>query len=93
MSANPANLFLPQGLIVKVGHSPSKKVGFTCFNGRPLKMMKNTFYFILEAFPFSRYLNFCPDIFGHVGKQLDRKPKVNIKIYFFQNHNILRWEG
>ena len=34
----------------------------------PLKMMKNAFYFILKALSFSRYLRFCLDFFGHVGK-------------------------
>ena len=32
-------------------------------------------------------LNFCSDIFCHVGKQLDMKKKVNLKIY-----NITVWE-
>ena len=36
-------------VIIKVGFSPSKKVIFICFNESPLKMMKNTFYFILKA--------------------------------------------
>ena len=26
-----------------------------------------------------RYLDFCPDIFGYVGKRLDKKAKVNFK--------------
>ena len=30
---------------------------------------------------FLRYLNFCPDVFGHVEKWLDKKVKVNLKIY------------
>ena len=29
----------------------------------------------------SRYLNFCPNAFGHVGKRLDKKASVNFKIY------------
>ena len=33
----------------KVGLSPFKKIVFICFNEIPLKMMKNTFYFILKA--------------------------------------------
>ena len=33
---------------LKVGLSPSKKVCFICFNKRLLKIMKNTFYFILS---------------------------------------------
>ena len=30
---------------------------------------------------FLRYLNFCPDIFAHVEKRLDQKPKVYLKVY------------
>ena len=33
--------------------------------------MKNAFYFL-----FLRYLNFCPDFFGHLGKRLDKKLKL-----------------
>ena len=47
---------------------PSKKVGFICFNRRPLKMMKNAFYFMSKALFLLRYLNFCTKFFGHVGK-------------------------
>ena len=43
--------------------------------------MKNAFYFILKALFTLKILNFCPDFFGHVGKQLDEKAKVNFKIY------------
>ena len=28
-----------------------------------------------------RYLDFCPEFFGHVGIQLDKKSKANLKIY------------
>ena len=35
----------------------------------------------LKLFLFLRYLNFSPAVFGHVGKQLDRKANVNFKIY------------
>ena len=31
-----------------------------------------------------RYLNFCPDFFGHVGKRLDKKVKVNFKFMISQ---------
>ena len=34
---------------LKVGLSPSKKVFIICCNERPLKMMKNAFYFMLKA--------------------------------------------
>ena len=45
--------------------SPSKKIGFISFNGRPLQMMNN-FYFLIKLFSFSTYFNFCEDFFGHV---------------------------
>ena len=32
-----------------------------------------------KLFPFSRYLSFCLDFFGHVQKRLDKKDKVNFK--------------
>ena len=42
-------------------HLPKKIISIS-FNESPLKMMKNTFYFILKALSFSRYLNFGVDI-------------------------------
>ena len=39
--------------------------------------MNNAFYFILKAFsPCFRYLHFCVDGFGYVGRWLDKKAKV-----------------
>ena len=35
--------------LTEVGLSPSKKLWFICFNENPLKMIKNTFYFILKV--------------------------------------------
>ena len=35
--------------VIKVGLSPSKKACAICLIESPLKMMKNTFYFILKA--------------------------------------------
>ena len=32
-----------------------------------------------------RYLNFCPDFLGHVGKRFDEKAKVNLKIMTSSN--------
>ena len=34
-----------------------------------------------------RYLYFCPDIFGHVEKRLDKRAKVTFKIY-----DVINWE-
>ena len=39
-----------------------------------------------KLFSCLRYLNFCLDIFGQVGKRLDKKAKVNFKIY-----NVIIW--
>ena len=44
-------------------------------------MMTNAFYLIKNDFLVSRYLNFCPDFFGYVGKRLDKKARVNFKCY------------
>ena len=47
----------------------------------PLKMMKNAFYFMLKAIFALSIFTFSPYLFDHVGKWLDQKAKVNIKIY------------
>ena len=39
----------------------------------------------LKLFLFLRYLDFCPDFFGHVGKRFHKKAKVNLKIYDVYN--------
>ena len=49
--------------------------------------MKNTFYFMLKALLFLKYLDFCPDVFVHVGKRVDKKVKVNFRIY-----DVTDWE-
>ena len=33
-----------------------------------------------KLFLFLGFLNFCPDFFGHVGNQLDKKAKVDFKL-------------
>ena len=38
-------------------------------------------------FSFLKYLHFCPDVFGHVGKRLDKKAKINFKVY-----DVTTWE-
>ena len=65
---------------IKVGLSSSKKVVFVCFNECSSKMMKNSFYFILNALFILKYLNFRPNFFDQVGKRLDKKAKVNVRI-------------
>ena len=47
----------------------------------PLKMMKNAFYFMLKALFVLKIFTFLAWLFGHVGKRLDKKAKVNFKIY------------
>ena len=39
------------------------------------------FISIEKLFSVLRQSNFCPYIFGYVGKQLDKKAKVHFKIY------------
>ena len=53
---------------VKVRLSPSKKICVICLIESPLKMMKNTFYFILKALFVLKIFKFLPRLFGHVGK-------------------------
>ena len=49
--------------------------------------MKNAFYFILKALFVLKILNFCPDFFVHLGKQLDKEVQDNFKIY-----DVTTWE-
>ena len=69
----------------KVRASSYKKVGFIYFNEGPLEMTNSAFYFIIKAISFLRYLYFSPGFFGYVGKRLDKKAKVNFKIYDVTN--------
>ena len=49
-------------------------------------MIKDAFYFTLKAiFVLLRYSKFCPDSYGHVGKQPDKKTKANFKISEVKN--------
>ena len=56
------------GIYVKVGLSPLKKNCGICLIESPLKMMKNTFYFILKALFVLKIFNFQSQLFGHAGK-------------------------
>ena len=51
----------------------------------PFKMMKNAFYFTLKAIFILEIFKFLFWLFGHVGKRLDKKPKINSKIYDVTN--------
>ena len=44
-------------------------------------MINKDFYFILETLFVFAYLNFSPDYFGHAEKWVDKKAKVNFKIW------------
>ena len=48
--------------------------------------MKNVFYFILKALFVLKIFKFLSRLFGHVGKRLDEKDKVNFKI-----HDVTTW--
>ena len=50
--------------------------------------MNNAFYFILKALFLLKIFTFFPDFFGSVGKWLDKKAKVNFKIYDATDWNI-----
>ena len=52
---------------LKVGLSRSKKIGI-CFIESPLKVIKNTFYFILKACFVLKIFKFLLWLFGHIGK-------------------------
>ena len=54
--------------LLKVGLSPSKKNCVICLIERPLKKMKNAFYYNLKAFFVLKIFLFLSRLFGHVGK-------------------------
>ena len=57
-----------------------------CFVGSPLKMMKNAFYFILQALFVLKTFKFRHDFSVMQEKRLDQKDKVNYKIY-----DVITW--
>ena len=50
LSARKRLCYCWYGCVFEVGLSPSENVGFICFNGSLLKIIKNAFYFILKAY-------------------------------------------
>ena len=52
----------------KVGLSPSKKICIICLIENPLKMMTNSFCFILKALFVLKMFKFLSRLFGHVEK-------------------------
>ena len=59
---------------------PKKKV-FYLFQQKPFKMMKNAFYFMLKALLLLKIFTFLFWLFVYVEKRLDKKPRVNFKVY------------
>ena len=57
-------------LKVRIPHF--KRVGFICFDENPLKNDEKWFLFQLKALFVIKIFKFCPELFGHVGKRLDR---------------------
>ena len=51
----------------------------------PLKMIKKAFYFVLEALSILKIFELLSWLSDHVGKWLDKKAKVNFKIYDITN--------
>ena len=51
----------------------------------PLKLMRNAFYFTLEALFILKIVKFLSLLLGNIEKQLDSKDKVNFNIYDVTN--------
>ena len=68
-------------------HSNFSKKLVYLLQGRSLKIMKNAFYFMLQALFVLKISTFCHEFLGLVGKWLDKKAKVNFKTY-----DVLHWE-
>ena len=69
--------------LLKLRLSPSKNVGFVCFNESSLRMMENAL-FILKTLFVLKIFKFFSRIFGSYRKD-DKKAKVNSKIYVVTN--------
>ena len=67
--------------MLKVRFSPSKKKLFIFTSMTAIKIMNNAFISSQKLFPFLRYRHLCPISFVYIGKRLDKKVKVNFKIY------------
>ena len=67
--------------MLNVGILPSKRSWFYLPLSLSFKSDEKCFLFhVKSSFRFQNNLNFCPNFFGHVGKRLDQKGKVNFKI-------------
>ena len=81
LSDRPLLRVLSDRVLLRVGLSPSKKVVFIWFNESSIKTLKNAFYFMLKALFILEIFKFLSWLFGYVEKRLDKKVKVNFKIY------------
>ena len=45
-------------------------------------------YFTLKLFLFLRFLNFCPDFIDYIEERLQKKAKLDMKVY-----DIVNWEA
>ena len=61
-------------------HLPKRLVSFVSMKAL-LKIIKNSFYFILKHFSFSRYLNFCLDLLVKQKNSLIRKLRLISKFF------------
>ena len=61
---------------LKAGLSPSQKIVFIYVNERPLKVMKNAFYFMLKAHSVLEIFTFLSCIFDYVKKRFDKRVMV-----------------
>ena len=69
--------FDEKGLRIKVGLPPSKNIIFIYFNESSLRMMKNAFYFMLQAPFILEIFTFLFWLFGCPENWLDKKIMVN----------------
>ena len=67
--------------LLKVELSPFTVVVFIYFKESSIKILKNAFYFMLKALFLLEIFNFLSLLFVYVEKRLDKKGKVNFKIY------------
>ena len=58
----------------------SKRLVFIYFSESSLKMVKDAFYFMLNALFFLKIFTFLSWLFDYVEKRLDKKGMVNFKI-------------
>ena len=68
-----------ENIYVKARLVFSQKVVFTCLDESHIKVIKNSYKNVLKRY--KRYFNFCPDLFGRVGKRVLKRTEVNFKIY------------